>query len=435
MENRRKTRWKRIQKTVMKTKRTNRSNNHKKRRIMKQIVAILLMVFGAGSMLFAQKSAVNSAYTHYGNQYWDKAKRYIDAASVHPDTKDDAKTWMFRGNIYLMIANEQSKDKPNPKYANLCENPLDTAFDAYYRANQLNPGIKVSMQIADPTTGLRYCSGMFFDQAVKAINDQNAKAEKDRSYDWAFNRAEKAYKSNSSDLDVYYVYALAAELSGKKDLAKEHYSNMIKKYKVKRNEPYIRLALIYKDEGDTNRALTVIKRHSVLKDTAPDAKVNVEYAMQEAIIYAWAGDNEKSMKVMDKALEQNPDNAVLLINMATELTKVRNYEKAEELLKKAEVLQPDNYFVYYNLGSCHYNHSLDIAKSMGEILNDQKAMENYQQLLRDALPYLEKAESISATDHNTLIMLKMIYSRLEQKEGDPDFKAKLEAVEAKLKAN
>jgi len=403
---------------------------------MKQCIAFLLMMaLWAGSSLFAQRSAVNSAYTHYGNQYWDKAKRSIDAACLHPDTKDDAKTWMFRGNIYLMIANEQMSKKPNPKYANLCENPLDTAFDAYYKASQLDPQIKVTMQISDPVTGLRYCSGMFYEQAIKAINDQNAKAEKDRNYDWAFNRAEKAYKSNSSDLDVYYVYALVAELSGKKDLAKEHYSNMIKKYKVKRNEPYIRLALIYKEDGDTNRAIAVIRRHSVLKDTAPDAKVNVDYAMQEAIIYAWAGDNEKSMAVMDKALEQNPDNAVLLINMATELTEVKNYEKAEELLLKAGEIQPDNYYVYYNLGSCHYNHSLDIAKSMGEIMNDneyQKAMEQYQQLLRKALPYIEKAESINATDHNTLIMLKLIYSRLEQKEGDPDFKAKLEAVEAKL---
>jgi hypothetical protein len=130
---------------------------------MKQCIAFLLMMaLWAGSSLFAQRSAVNSAYTHYGNQYWDKAKRSIDAACLHPDTKDDAKTWMFRGNIYLMIANEQMSKKPNPKYANLCENPLDTAFDAYYKASQLDPQIKVTMQISDPVTGLRYCSGMIY---------------------------------------------------------------------------------------------------------------------------------------------------------------------------------------------------------------------------------------------------------------------------------
>ena len=169
---------------------------------MKRVLAILVIVAWSASGVFAQKSAVNSAYTHYGNQYWDKAKRYIDMACVHPDTKDDAKTWMFRGNIYLMIANEQTSAKPNPKYANLCENPIDTAYEAYYRASQLNPNIKVTMQIADPLTGLKYCSAMFYTQAVDAI-----KAEK---YDWAFNRAEKAYKSNQNDLDAHYVYALAA---------------------------------------------------------------------------------------------------------------------------------------------------------------------------------------------------------------------------------
>ena len=54
-------------------------------------------------------------------------------------------------------------------------------------------------------------------------------------------------------------------------------------------------------------------------------------------------------------------------------------------------------------------------------------------MLREALPYLEKAESINGTDRNTLMMLRWVYSRVEVKEGEPDFKAKLEAVEAKLK--
>ena len=139
---------------------------------------------------------------------------------------------------------------------------------------------------------------------------------------------------------------------------------------------------------------------------------------------------------MNKALEQNPDNYVLLVNMGMELIGVKNYDKAEELLKKAEKLQPDNYFVYYNLGNCYFNRSLDIAKSLNSIEDDNeyaKAAETYQQMLREALPYLEKAESINGTDRNTLMMLRWVYSRVEVKEGEPDFKAKLEAVEAKLK--
>ena len=392
---------------------------------MKRTLAILLMVAWTGAGVFAQRSAVNSAYTHYGNQYWDKAKRYIDMACVHPDTKDDAKTWMFMGNIYLMIANEQNKEKPNPKYANLCENAIDTAYEAYERAEKLDPKIRVSMQIADPKTGLRFCSGFFFDQAYTAI--------KEEKYEWAYNRGEKAYNSNMENENAHYIYALAAEKSGHKDVTKQHYRSMVQA-KVSRNEPYIRLAMMYKEEGDTNRAIAVIKRHSVLKDTS--SNVNVDYATQESIIYAWAGDNEKSMQVMNKALEQNPDNHVLLINMGMELIGVKNYDKAEELLKKAQELQPDNYFVYYNLGNCYYNRSIDIAKSINSIEDDNeyaKAAETYQQMLRAAIPYLEKAESINGTDRNTLMMLRWVYSRIEVKEGEPDFKAKLEAVEAKLK--
>lgn len=400
------------------------------------MLVILMTVAWTGAGLFAQKSAVNSAYNQYGNQYWDKAKRYIDAASVHPDTKDDAKTWMFRGNIYLMIANEQIQKNPNPRYVNLCQNPLDSAFASYEKARQLDPNIKVAMQIAEPAKGLEYCYPMFYDQAVKAINNEITKPDKERNYDWAFDRAEKTYLCKPDDEDAYYLYAYTAQLSGKMDLAKKHYYRMTRDLKVKKNEPYIRLALIYKEEGDTNRAVAVIKRHSVLKDTSANAKVDVDYAVQEAIIYAWAGDLERSMKVMDKALASDPKNYVLLTNMGTELIDVKNYEKAEELLKKAGELQPDNYHVYYNLGRCYYNHSIDIAKAMNDIENDDdyaKASAQYQELLREALPFLEKAEAINGMDKNTLIMLRMVYSRLEVPEGAPDYKSKLEAVEAKLK--
>ena len=381
------------------------------------------MTIFAVSCIFAQKSQVNSAYTHYGNQYWDKAKRAIDAACLHPDTKDDAKTWMFRGNIYLMIANEK-----NSKYANLCANPLDTAFDAYYKASKLDPEIKVSMQISTPVMGLKYCSDLFYNQAIEAMNA--------RDYEIAFQRAEKAYKCSPENKDAEYLYALAAEVSKNTAIAKEHYGALVKG-KTKKNEPYIRLASLYKEEGDTSRALAVIKRRSVLKDTAADAKVNIDYATTEAVIYAWAGDNEKSMEVMNKALAQYPDNYTLLVNMGTELTNIKNYSKAEEMLLKANTLKPNDYLTLYNLGTCYYNCYVDIAKAMNMIEDDkeyQKAQDSSQMLLRKALPFLEQAESIEGNDHNTLLMLKQVYPRIQKQDGDPDFLEKLKAVDAKLNA-
>lgn len=390
---------------------------------MKRVFATSVMTICAVSCIFAQKSQVNSAYTHYGNQYWDKAKRAIDAACLHPDTKDDAKTWMFRGNIYLMIANEK-----NTKYANLCVNPLDTAFNAYYKASKLDPQIKVSMRIADPAMGLRYCSDLFYNQAIEAMNI--------RDYETSFQRAEKAYKCSPDSKDAEYLYALSAELNKNTAIAKEHYGALVKA-KTKKNEPYIRLASLYKEEGDTSRALAVIKRRSVLKDTAADAKINVDYATTEAVIYAWAGDNEKSMEVMNKALAQDPNNYTLLVNMGTELTNIKSYAKAEEMLMKANALKPNDYLILYNLGTCYYNCYVDIAKAMNTIDDDkeyQKAQDSSQLLLRKALPFLEQAASIEGNDHNTLLMLKQVYPRIQKKEGDPDFLEKLKEVDAKLNA-
>ncbi|MBO4282073.1 MAG: hypothetical protein J5873_02635 [Bacteroidales bacterium] len=386
---------------------------------MKKTLTMLMLTVGAASFLFAQKSAVNSAYTHYGNQYWDKAKRSIDAACLHPDTKDDAKTWMYKGNIYLMIANNT-----NPKYSNLCVDPLDTAYAAYYKAFQLNQDIRVAMQIATPSTGLKYCSDLFYNQAIAAINAKD--------YEQAFQKGEKSFKCNPENRDAEYLYALTAELSGKKDIAKQHYGKLVKA-NIKKNEPYMHLSLLYKEENDTARALAVIKRHSVLKDTS--SQINIDYATTEAIVYAWAGDIEKSMAIMDKALAQDPNNYTLLVNMGTELTSQKNYVKAEELLQKANALKPDDYMILYNLGTCYYNCYVDLAKAMGSISDDAeyaKAEDSTQVLLRKALPYLEKALSVEGNDRNTLLMLSFIYPRIEKKDGDPDFMAKLKEVSAKL---
>ncbi|MFA7599775.1 MAG: hypothetical protein WCY35_03545, partial [Bacteroidales bacterium] len=63
------------------------------------------------------KRDVSSAYNHYLNQYWDRAKSSIDKAITFEDTKNDAKTWLYRGNIYLQLASTQ-----DPAYKSLCDN-------------------------------------------------------------------------------------------------------------------------------------------------------------------------------------------------------------------------------------------------------------------------------------------------------------------------
>jgi len=53
------------------------------------------------NMAMAQGNAVASAYNYLKNGQPQKAMVEIDKASQNEDTKNEAKTWFYKGNIYL----------------------------------------------------------------------------------------------------------------------------------------------------------------------------------------------------------------------------------------------------------------------------------------------------------------------------------------------
>lgn len=89
----------------------------------------LLIVFGA----YAQKNKRTSAYMYNKNMQYDKAKEAIDEAIVHDKTINDAKTWMYRGEIYYNIA--VSEDSA---VNGLAEDATDIAYESLLKAKQLD---------------------------------------------------------------------------------------------------------------------------------------------------------------------------------------------------------------------------------------------------------------------------------------------------------
>ena len=65
---------------------------------MKKITLVLGLALTLG---FVQVNAQNakrvSAYNYMNYGELDNAQRAIDEAAAHPDTKDEAKTWKYRG--------------------------------------------------------------------------------------------------------------------------------------------------------------------------------------------------------------------------------------------------------------------------------------------------------------------------------------------------
>jgi tetratricopeptide (TPR) repeat protein len=99
---------------------------------MKKTIILLAMVFVILTVQ-GQKLNVQSAYSSLSKGYYDKALKYIEPATTDITTKDWAKTWMYRGDIYLGIL--LSKDD---KYSKLDSNALQKAYDSYQKAIELD---------------------------------------------------------------------------------------------------------------------------------------------------------------------------------------------------------------------------------------------------------------------------------------------------------
>ena len=116
--------------------------NNKNKLKMKKLV-VLLPLFFVMTIAIAQsgKRDLNNAYNAYSNGYLDRALTAIERCIQAEDTKDEAKTWMYRGNIYLLIAAAEE----GSEYKALSANPAEEAFDSYNKALALDKDISVSI--------------------------------------------------------------------------------------------------------------------------------------------------------------------------------------------------------------------------------------------------------------------------------------------------
>jgi tetratricopeptide (TPR) repeat protein len=367
------------------------------------------------NITYSQKKELNNAYNFYANEYYDRAQAAIDKAILNEETKNEAKTWMYRGNIYLQLSATKIKE-----YMGLCTNCGEIAYDSYLKALELDPNITVNMGIADPRQGLKYCAGILYEEAVKLFEQQK--------YEEAYSVTEKAYKADRSQEHIVYLLAYTAELTKKMDVAKTNYNDLIHR-KSKDIMPYIRLINIYRLENDTAKVLNVVKAGEPIFFSGDS--MNADYAVAYSIALSWAGKVDEATAIMNRALDKYPQNHVLLINYGSELSNQKKYDEAEKYFKQALDIQPNDLITIYNLGNCYYNNYVEKIKAMDDIVDNeeyQREAENTSKLLEQARPYLEKAHQLDPKDRNTLIMLRTVYANMKDTENE------LKAIEEKLNA-
>ncbi len=409
---------------------------------MKKITLLLIaiMPFISGHAQNGKVISANRFYQDYNDTKeigsLIKAKDAIDLANDNADTKDETKTQVYRGQIYLAIfdynlRNETEKlvsiTDPNKKtllgYQNTSPLELDTAYRAFSKAHKLDEKGKFKTDI-DPSIAR---IAAHFEN--KAIADYNAKKIND-----ALPSFEMAYEiKGAKDSTTLGYCALVADRSNNYEKAIIYYRKMIDN-KQGRATSYSSLVNVYlnkKTAADTVMAKDVLKQARVAYPN------DITLLITETNFYLAENKSTDAMKNLNVAIAAKPTDANLYIVRGNLYDNIANPKDAngnfieqpadfEDKLKLAESdykksieLKPDYFDALYSLGVLYVNYGVSINKQADKI-TDQKKYDAVNSKSIDefnkALPVLEKALSVRPKDRNTMIALKQIYARLGLKE-------------------
>lgn len=374
------------------------------------IVSVLLV-----SGLYAQNSKRTSAFNYFKNGKLDKAKEFIDPTIENPKTMNVAKTWYYRGNIYLQIALSD-----NPEYRALDPNALDVAYESYKKCTELDERGEYTQDVQH---NFRVIASNYFNKGVALYNEAdylNAAASFQNTYDIT-------KEMGGTDTLALSNVALSYDIAGNYDKALQKYNELVE---LGYKDPlvYNSLATIYMN----HKSDTVAAEKYIVKGRAMFPN-DYQLLIAETNLYLSRGENEKAIANLEKALETDPANKTIWFALGTNYENTGDKDKAAQAYQKAIDIDPTYADAYYNMGAMYNNEAAEIIEQANELPLDAVAEYEAEKakadvLLKKAVPFLEKSEELNPGNLATLQTLKQIYTILKNMEKLQEINDKIKAI-------
>lgn len=400
---------------------------------MKKIVLMMALAV-VGYSVSAQSLNVSSAREAQNRGYLDKAKKLIDPACEHEQTKDDAKTWYYAALIYSQIGGEQ--DKARSKYKNLDPDWLTKCKDAALRCKDLDTDKEYA---EGNNTILSFVGNEYYKKAINSFNAQNwdeCMSLCEESIKMFMASAKREYANES------YMLAGKAAMNAKNNDAVKKYFKPLVRTRTKENLVYATLFKLYKTSADTNEAIKLAQNY--VKFCPEDYNAN----MMMAEAYMMKGNMEQGNAEIQKALEKTVDkpelHANLLAAAGATYENVEDFANAEARYKESLKTLPNQFLANFGLGKMLYNRAVDKLDAANNVPPDDetglydKYNNESKEFFRQSIPYFKDAisfiESMNAEEqsHNRtnlyscLNALKTVYARLEMYDELKPINAKID---------
>ena len=400
-------------------------------------IALMLALVVIGYAAGAQSLNVSSAREAQNRGYLDKAKKLIDPACEHEQTRNDAKTWYYAGLIYSQIGGEAAKAKS--KYKNLDPDWLIKCKNAALRCKELD---KDNEYADGNNTILSFVGNEYYKQAIKAFNQTD--------WDQAMSLAEESVKIfNECGKKEYaaesYMLAGKAAMNAHNNDAIMKYFKPLVRTRSKDELVYKTLFNLYKESGDTNEAIKVAQNYS--KACADDYRAN----MLLAEAYLMKGNIEKGNEEIQKALDRTVDKPELHSNLlaaaGAAYEGVNDFANAEARYKESIEKLPNQFLANFGLGKMLYNRAVDKLTEANNVPPDdetglyEKLLDECKSFFRQSIPYFNNAiryiDQLDAEGqganranlYHCLNALNTVYARLEMYDELKPVKARIDELQ------
>lgn len=370
---------------------------------------------------FAQKKPkINRVDNYLKDGKIAEAKEIVDAGIEHRKTKDKDDTWFLRALTYTIIDTTAA-------YEDMAENPLQTAIEAFDKADELRGGKEPYLMGENgfPVTMTQYRDryfGYYFNIAAQAFQNQD--------FETAVEGFEAAQVITPSDTNVYTNAAYAAQNAGMMDRAIENYEKALDKG-AKSKDIYSLLSYLYiSEQQDTASAVSIIKSG---REIYPS---NADLLKSQIDLYIKTGKVEEAKQGLTEAIEKEPDNVILAFTLGSLYDQNGQVEKALQYYDKALEIDPEHYESNYNKAVLLLNLAQDVIKernNLGTSKADMKKSEELtpliKQKLKEALPQWEKVREVKPDDITALETLQYIYVQLRMKEEAEEVEKAIESLQ------
>ncbi|MDX2362872.1 MAG: tetratricopeptide repeat protein [Crocinitomicaceae bacterium] len=392
-------------------------------------IGLAVGILALTSTAFGQKKNETSAAVEYKNNFQSsmakqdmegamksllEAKKFIDLAAAHEDTKGSQKTLMYKGQIYSSIAILLSMDSTFTDIS--AEDALAISLEAFKTGHGLGKKYKGDIEAA---VNQNY---MLLSMAAGMSYEAEEFGDAAEAYDYASQFSAAIGIMDSSSI---FNASLCYDRDGNYERAAEGYARLVSAG-YRESNTAVMASNAYRKIGKTDEAKNIIE--AARKNNPTDRGLLLELVN----LNIDAGNAEGAEIALNDAIKTDPENKLLHFTIGTIYNELGKNESAEAALNKALQIDPDYVDAQYQLGAI-------LVAWAGDISTKAKQLEfgdpSYNTMIaeseatyRRALAPLEKYIAAFPEDKTVLNILFQIERNLGNSEKALEYKKRHDAL-------